>query len=258
MKKKILAIVLCVAMLAIAVVGGSLAYFTDTDADTNVMTAGKVSIRQDEWMRDGNGGLTAYQDPDTILPAVLRNKAGKVYALADLEDQGFSWNGWHAEDETVEYTVPGLNDTFYMIDNNRMENVVDKIVTVTNDGVNDAYVRTILLIEDPTGSVNANIEFLVDYVWDLNEIGRMEIAGTNYHVWEFIYPNAIAQNETTLPSLMAFWVNPYIDQGVLPDNFNIIAYSQAVQADGFKTAEEALDAAFGDVTTANSAWYITK
>ena len=48
MKKKILALVLCVAMLAIALVGGTLAYFTDTDAAQNVMAVGNVAIVQDE------------------------------------------------------------------------------------------------------------------------------------------------------------------------------------------------------------------
>ena len=42
MKKKILAIGLVVAMAATAVVGGTLAYFTDTDQKTNTFTAGGV------------------------------------------------------------------------------------------------------------------------------------------------------------------------------------------------------------------------
>ena len=45
MKKKILAITLCVAMLAIMLVSGTLAYFTDTDAKTNVITVGNVSAK---------------------------------------------------------------------------------------------------------------------------------------------------------------------------------------------------------------------
>lgn len=48
MKKKIFALVLCVAMLAIAIVGGTLAYFTDNKAQTNTFTAGKVAITLDE------------------------------------------------------------------------------------------------------------------------------------------------------------------------------------------------------------------
>lgn len=46
MKKKILALALVVAMLAISVVSGTLAYFTDQDADLeNVFTFGEVDIK---------------------------------------------------------------------------------------------------------------------------------------------------------------------------------------------------------------------
>ena len=44
MKKKLTAIFLCVALVAIAIVGASLAYFTDTDKATNTFTAGGVKI----------------------------------------------------------------------------------------------------------------------------------------------------------------------------------------------------------------------
>ena len=44
MKKRIIAISLIVAMLAVAIIGGSLAYFTDTDAATNTFTVGNVEI----------------------------------------------------------------------------------------------------------------------------------------------------------------------------------------------------------------------
>ena len=48
MKKKITAIFLCVALVAIAVVGASLAYFTDTKSATNTFTMGDVKIKLDE------------------------------------------------------------------------------------------------------------------------------------------------------------------------------------------------------------------
>ena len=48
MKKKLTAIFLCVALVAIAVVGASLAYFTDTDSATNTFTVGNVKITLDE------------------------------------------------------------------------------------------------------------------------------------------------------------------------------------------------------------------
>ena len=48
MKKKITAIFLCVALVAIAIVGASLAYFTDTKTATNTFTMGDVKIVLDE------------------------------------------------------------------------------------------------------------------------------------------------------------------------------------------------------------------
>ena len=61
MKKKILSLTLVVCLLAIAVVGGTLAYFTDTDnVATNTFTVGDVKIKLDETdvnlygVKDGN------------------------------------------------------------------------------------------------------------------------------------------------------------------------------------------------------------
>lgn len=48
MKKRITAIFLCVALVAIAIVGASLAYFTDTKTATNTFTMGDVKIVLDE------------------------------------------------------------------------------------------------------------------------------------------------------------------------------------------------------------------
>ncbi len=48
MKKKITAILLCAALVAIAAAGASLAYFTDTKTATNTFTMGDVKIKLDE------------------------------------------------------------------------------------------------------------------------------------------------------------------------------------------------------------------
>lgn len=57
MKKKILAIALVVAMLAVAIVSASLAYFTDEDYATNAFTIGEVDIdlREDFGNEDDDG-----------------------------------------------------------------------------------------------------------------------------------------------------------------------------------------------------------
>ena len=57
MRKKITAIFLCVALVAIAIVGASLAYFTDTDAATNTFTVGnvKIDLIESRYHRQGSG-----------------------------------------------------------------------------------------------------------------------------------------------------------------------------------------------------------
>ena len=82
MKKKILAIVLCVAMLAIAVVGGTLAYFTDNAAKTNTFTMGKVDIELTE---------PSYEpDADTgklkVFPGQTYPKDPTITVAGDSED----------------------------------------------------------------------------------------------------------------------------------------------------------------------------
>ena len=57
MKKKLTAIFLCVALAAIAIVGASLAYFTDTKSVTNTFTVGnvKIDLIESKFHREGIG-----------------------------------------------------------------------------------------------------------------------------------------------------------------------------------------------------------
>lgn len=81
MKKKVLAIVLCVAMLAIAIAGGTLAYFTDNDAKTNTFTLGKVDIELTEpnYKPGENGKLE-------VFPGQTYAKDPTITVASDSED----------------------------------------------------------------------------------------------------------------------------------------------------------------------------
>ena len=59
MKKKLVAILVCVAMLAVAAVSGTLAYFTDDDQKSNVFTVGNVDITLTEPKWDEVGSKEA-------------------------------------------------------------------------------------------------------------------------------------------------------------------------------------------------------
>lgn len=82
MKKKITAAALVVALLAIAVIGGSLAYFTDSKAQTNTFTAGKVAITLDEAKveKDAAGNLVAKYDNEQNAERTTENE-GQTYKL---------------------------------------------------------------------------------------------------------------------------------------------------------------------------------
>ena len=62
MKKKILSLCLVICLASIAIVGGTLAYFTDNDAKTNTFTIGNVDIHIDEKMENENGEWVDYVD----------------------------------------------------------------------------------------------------------------------------------------------------------------------------------------------------
>lgn len=81
MKKKILAITLCVAMLAIMLVSGTMAYFTDTQAKTNTFTMGKVDIALDEpnYVPAADGKLK-------VFPGQTYPKDPTITVASDSED----------------------------------------------------------------------------------------------------------------------------------------------------------------------------
>lgn len=154
MKKKILALGLCVAMLAIAVIGGTLAYFTDTDYATNVMVTGNVQIVQNEHERDENGELIPFEDDKPLFPAT-----GDADGNGWIDTYTGSINDKtiKVEGEDVKEGVISTTDDDHMFA--QANNAVDKIITVTNDSkYNDeakndyqqAYVRTLIAFEIPT------------------------------------------------------------------------------------------------------------
>lgn len=81
MKKKVTAIALAVCILAVAVIGATMAYFTDTDSKTNTFTFGKVDIDlTEESNEDREKGVkagTVGTDGGITYPGVL---PGLVYS----------------------------------------------------------------------------------------------------------------------------------------------------------------------------------
>ena len=135
MKKKILAVCLCVALVAVAVVGATLAYFTDKDAKTNTFTVGNVKIKLIEttYHREGNDN-----SGDTSIPDPTQTASGMKY----VTDGHKAFTDDEIKADAVKYTdyigtrgknmVPGRN--------------VAKCPYVINTGANDAYIRIRVMV----------------------------------------------------------------------------------------------------------------
>lgn len=249
MKKKLVTGALLLAFGAVAVTGGTLAYFTDEDSQKNVMTTGKVDIAQYETQRDGSEFVQFVQDK-ALMPMV--------------------------DNRTVDSTTGELEavvvDGYF---NEKMNNVVDKVVTVKNEAeagaINqEVYVRTILAFETNTEYKEGTTDVLRDgktifstYIgtlgdFELLERNTVKIDGVEYVLAVKVYDEALEPQEMSDPSLKQIFLSPQANNEVallFGDEYTIIALSQGTQVAGFEDvnnngtpADDALNRAFGDVT----------
>ena len=79
MKKKLLAFAMVFALAAVAVVGGSLAYFTDTDAKENTFTVGNVKIALIE-QQNGDNELVDFENDKQLMPGA-ENAVDKIVSV---------------------------------------------------------------------------------------------------------------------------------------------------------------------------------
>mgnify|MGYP000119698295 CR=1 FL=1 len=152
MKKKLTVIFLCVALAAIAIVGASLAYFTDTKSVTNTFTVGKVKIDliESRYHREGNdnSGDTSIPDPTHKVTADDGMKYVTTGHTMFTDDEIKADAEKYSEyiGERGKNMVPSRNFA--------------KCPYVVNTGANDAYVRIRVMIPhdgdvDNGGIINA-------------------------------------------------------------------------------------------------------
>ena len=139
MKKKLIAIFLCVALVAIAVVGASLAYFTDTDKATNTFTVGnvKIDLIESRFHREGNDNSGDLSIPDPTH---------KVTA-----DDGMKYvTTGHTmfTDDEIKEDAKTYQESYLAVKGQNMVpgRGVAKCPYVVNTGANDAYIRIRVMI----------------------------------------------------------------------------------------------------------------
>ena len=92
MKKKILALCLVVALAATAVIGGTLAYFTDTDEETNTFTIGNVDIDLQETFDANNAVLRPGSQTTNKIEK-------KVWIENTGSEDAYVWYEWYIPSE---------------------------------------------------------------------------------------------------------------------------------------------------------------
>ncbi len=270
-----------VLVVALAITG-TVAYLSDTDSDVNVMTLGNVTIAQHEYQRatDENGVfITDTIDSKTsyVLEAFKQGKP----LLPIVGDPSLPGN--NPEYAGYDSTIVRMTqvDSYGSMDVFAGKNAQDKFVTVENTGKTDAYVRTLVAIENGTGDasligVGSRCVPAADAAnstapWVSNYIGKITVDGNTYGLFEYVYRGAsdvdrhvngiLPAGDTTYPSFCQVYLKSKAtneDMVKLDGNANgtldILVLSQAVQADGFADAETALNTAFGAITTTNHPW----
>ena len=255
--KKAVAIVLTFAIAMSMGIAMTVAYFTDTEEEVNVMTVGNVNVELIEQQRNEDGSaLVPFEDGKALTPIV-----------------------GSAQGDKDEWGMPEI------------KNYVDKIVYAKNIGAEEAYMRILVAIPavledtvasgasgnalhwnfgnrlDKEGDSTWNIgawqvagnPFFDEFGTGTNSEDSVVIDGVEYNVYEFLSKEAYKKGEETAAPIVGFYLDEKVDyddetekyyMGDVEINYdfskgvNIPVILQAVQADGFADAAAAFTAAF--------------
>ena len=249
MKKKLTAIFLCIALVAIAIVGASMAYFTDTKEATNTFTVGNVKIKLlESSLHRENAGIANGQTSDSELWSDVakegsnntsKYKAGDTfYTDAQIEE--------NAETYTCEniQLIPGRS--------------YHKMPYVKNVGNNDAYIRIRVMIPADLDTAVLNSSMYTSSAINKNEFtkafdqtGSVERDNIKYNVYTFTRIDPLAPGEmtywnvwgtirmdTTVTSAQSEAL--FGENGIYPDGvFPVLVEADAIQSEGFANAAAA-------------------
>ena len=271
MKKKLTAIFLCVALVAIAVVGASLAYFTDTDEATNTFTVGnvKIDLIESRFHREGNdnSGDTSIPDPTNIASGMKYVTDGhKAFTDDEIKADAETYQNDYLAVKG-ENMVPGRG--------------VAKCPYVINTGANDAYIRIRVMVPSAANNdfVNVKAGGVITNQWcstsfisgefidakgggwdnapaiernvekdgmkyDVYTFTRTEPlkagAMTEWNVWNFIGINKDATSADVQKAIEAGAITATeTDGGAKTMTLNVLVQADAIQAEGFENAAAA-------------------
>ena len=228
MKKKIVAICLVLSLAVVALAGASLAYFTDTDGETNVFTSGKVDITLNEVFDEETAQL---------IPGVDIQKDVTI-SLSDDSVESYVW---------YTYAIPAVVDDA----NNQAYN---NIIHVNHAGRNWlGYQNNQKYWAE--GQTEATPE---DQCWiiDNKVIEQIKIDGVLYNVYVVLYNGTLEAGEETTVGMTKVYCDTKVDFdndtgkytihgqdiGFDLNKVKIIVTAYGIQAATFESVQEAYTA----------------
>ncbi len=228
MKKKVTALALTGSMLAVATVGGTLAYFTDDDAQVNTFTVGDVAI--DLW--EDFGGNTGIEE---LIPATGSAQNGTL--KNGIEKEVYVDNtGSEAAYVRVHIAIPQL---------------LDNGAETFDAGKNVLHFN---YSEESIGKGKWDWSKSAD---DGKQVGdwnyyETKIDGVDYNVYVVTYGTALETGETTVDAMSQVYLDSKVTnedilnlKNALGEEWCIAVIAEGAQAAGFENAYDALNAAFG-------------
>lgn len=255
MKKKLTAIALVVALLAVAVIGGTLAYFTDTDSAKNTFTVGNVKIDLIE-QEKAEQGLVDFEQDKLLVPG-KSNDGNAVSKIVTVKNTGRN-DAW----VWVDLKIPA-----YLVSNEYPTNESKNALHWNSYGCFNVEYNSGnywgLAIKD--GIVDAdhkvtdsNMVAVEDGLWyDYKYVGRETIGELEYVVIRTKMQNTLPAGKVSLPCLAQVYMDWRVttdgENFILPGgdpisvdaSWEIIVNAYAIQKENFNTVDEAI-AAYAD------------
>lgn len=248
MKKKILALSVCVVMLAVAIVGGTLAYFTDTDDATNTFTVGKVDITLNEVFDAQNAKLLPGSQKTNAI-----QKEVSISVNIGSEDT-YVWYEWLIP--TALDSTDGSTGTNNVVHVNSAGSTWDKYRE------NKAYWpegQTVALPLEQTWDHDPEVELGIN-VGPEGYFAQEEIGGILYNKYVVLYHGVLKAGDETSVAMTQVYLDSKVDSAVDTDgttyytingkridydftqNIDIIVRAYGIQAAGFDTVYDAYNA----------------
>lgn len=243
-KKTILVAAIAVMLVAALVVGGTLAYFTDTKSADNTFTVGNVKIElYESSLHRENAGIANDATSDSEL-------------WSNVAKEGINNTSKYKAGDTF-YTDAQIeaNANDYKCENVKLNpgQSYHKMPYVKNTGANDAYIRIRVMFpaELDTAVLDSSIyttTAIKSGEFTMVKTENVEKNGKQYNVYTFTRTEALKPDEMTYWNV---WGTVHMDSNVtneeiaelIPNGkFDVLVQADAIQADGFANATAAFTA----------------